>query len=85
VANDPAQELASLYDSVKGNGPGTSLGDKIAAAQSELAAGNTADACGILTDFINEVKAQTGKTVVSGLATAFVADAQSIRAALGCA
>src|SRR5262249_17358331 len=85
VANDPAQELSSLYDNVQAVGPGTSLRDKIVAAQSELAAGDTTGVCGVLTGFINELKAQTGRKVASPLATALVADAQTIRGALGCA
>jgi hypothetical protein len=52
--------------------------------QSDLPANDLADACSTLTAFINEVSAQSGKTIPSSQAAALIASAQQIRALLGC-
>jgi large repetitive protein len=79
-----ADQLAALGQAVKGAGPGTSLADKITAAQSYLASGDTADACSTLTLFINQVKAQSGKSIPAGQAAQLIADATRIRAVMAC-
>jgi hypothetical protein len=79
-----ADQLASLGQAVKGVGPGTSLADKITLAQSYLASGDTTDACSTLTLFINQVKAQSGKSIPAGQATQLIAAATRIRAVLAC-
>jgi hypothetical protein len=79
-----AGQLASLGQAVQGVGPGTSLEDKITKAQSYLASGNIADACGTLTGFVNEVRAQSGKSIPPAQAAQLIADAQRIQAVLAC-
>jgi hypothetical protein len=79
-----AAQLAALGQAVHGAGPGTSLTDKITAAQSYLASGDTADACSTLTLFINQVKAQSGKTIPAGQATQLITSATRIQAVLAC-
>jgi Bacterial Ig-like domain (group 3)/HYR domain len=79
-----ADQLAALDQAVQGVGPGTSLADKITAAQSDLASGDVAGACSTLTGFLNEVKAQSGKSIPAGQAAQLIADATRIRAVLAC-
>jgi large repetitive protein len=79
-----ADQLTALGQAVQGVGPGTSLAGKITTAQSDLASGNTAGACSTLTLFINQVKAQSGKTIPAGQAAQLIADATRIRAVLAC-
>jgi hypothetical protein len=79
-----ADQLTALGKLVQGVGPGTSLADKIAAAHSYVASGDTADACGVLTGFIHEVRAQSGKSIPAGQATQRIADASQIQAVLAC-
>jgi hypothetical protein len=69
---------------VTGVGPGTSLADKVTQIQTYFDAGDTADACGTLAAFINEVNAQTGKQITTAQAASFIAQAQTIEGALGC-
>lgn len=83
VIGAPGQ-LAHLARVVKGVGPGTSLAVKVALARSHLASGNVAGACIALGTFISEVKAQSGRTIPPATARALIADAQRIRAVLGC-
>jgi hypothetical protein len=79
-----AEQLADLANAVKGVGPGTSLADKVASIQADLAANDTKDACGTLNAFINEVKAQSGKKIPAGTAASLIASAQQIEAVIGC-
>lgn len=85
---DPAGMLATLHDAVVGVGPGTSLADKIAYAQSAFAAGQTGEVCGTLQAFINQVNAQTqppaGKKLDATKAADLIAQAQAIQQAVGC-
>jgi hypothetical protein len=74
----------ALHAAVTGVGPGHSLADKVALAKSYFDAGDTADACGTLNGFINEVKAQTGKKITPAQAADFIAQAQAIEALLSC-
>jgi hypothetical protein len=79
-----AEQLADLANAVIGVGPGTSLADKVAAAQAYLAAGDTSDACSTLNAFINEVKAQSSKSIPHDTASSLIASAQQIEAVIGC-
>ncbi len=63
---------------------GNSLTSKAVSIQASIAAGNTATACQTLQDFINQVKAQSGKALTKTQADALIASATAIRAALGC-
>jgi probable HAF family extracellular repeat protein len=78
------EQLAALHDAVIGVGPGSSLADKVGQAQAYLDQHNVADACGILSVFINQVTTQSGKSIPPVSATALIADATRIRAVLGC-
>jgi hypothetical protein len=67
-----------------GIGPGTSLADKVSAAQADLASDDIAGTCSLLRAFINEIKAQSGKSITTDTATSLIADATQIRVAVGC-
>src|SRR5207244_13108521 len=77
-------QLQHLLTAVTGVGPGTSLADKVTAAQSYLAAGDLADACATLTAFVHKVSAQAGKSIPPHQAAALIATAQRIKAVLAC-
>jgi hypothetical protein len=78
------EQLSDLATMVNGVGPGTSLADKVASVQSELTANDTGDACGTLKAFINQVKAQTGKSIKQPQATTLIMAAQQIEAVIPC-
>jgi hypothetical protein len=79
-----AEQLSDLANAVTGVGPGTSLADKVAAVQSDLAANDTGDACGTLNAFINEVNAQTPKHIKADQAANLIEAAQLIEAVIPC-
>jgi hypothetical protein len=79
-----AELLANLASSVTGLGPGTSLADKVTTAQSFLTANDIPDVCSTLSAFVNEVNAQTGKTISTLQATNLIASAQQVETLLGC-
>jgi hypothetical protein len=76
--------LQQLLSDVAGVGPGTSLADKITLAQTYYAVPDIQATCAVLTGFINEVRAQRGKKLTREVADELTADAQAIRAAIGC-
>ena len=85
TAQGAAQQLSALRGDVQGDGPGTSLADKVMAAQAAYTAADTARTCEILNAFINQVRAQTEKkTIDSDTAAALIANATRIRTVLGC-
>lgn len=84
IVRGAADQLNDLAAASQGVGPGTSLGDKVAIAQADLAAGQTSVACGDLTGYINEVNAQAGKHIDPLTAGQLVAAARQIQAVLGC-
>jgi hypothetical protein len=75
-----ATQLGNLQRSVIGVGPGTSFYDKLGQAQDYLAANDTADTCGLLGAFIQEVKATQSQSAAAPLITS----ATRIGAILGC-
>ena len=79
-----AEQLADLATAVQGVGPGKSLATTVAAAQWLLARGQIKATCLTLTAFKLEVKAQSGKKIPKAQATALIADANRIKAVLGC-
>jgi hypothetical protein len=79
-----AEQLADLLTAVTGIGPGTSLADKASQGEAYLVANDVADACSTLAAFINEVKAQSGITLLTSQAATLIATAQRIEAVLGC-
>jgi hypothetical protein len=79
-----AQQLEDLLAQVAGVGPGGSLSAKLRAATARLAAGDGAGACRILGAFLNELRAQAGKSLTLEQAAALAEEASRIRAVLGC-
>jgi probable HAF family extracellular repeat protein len=79
-----AEQLADLLRAVTGVGPGTSLRDKIVAARASLAANDAAGTCATLTAFIDEVKAQTDKSIAATDAATLGAAARRIEHVLAC-
>jgi hypothetical protein len=77
-------QLAALLTAVTGVGAGTSLADKVKRVQGNIAANDNASACGVLADFIKQVKAQDGKSLTNAQAADFTAQADVIRTNLGC-
>ena len=83
-APDPAALLEQLAAEVAGVGPGNSLSAKVQAAQSAQARGGTTSACHLMDAFNQEVRAESGKTIDTVLASKLVADATKVERALGC-
>jgi alpha-tubulin suppressor-like RCC1 family protein len=65
-------------------GTANSLTAKLQQAIAAAAAGNVATACNLLRAFINETRAQSGKALTLEAATLLIAEANQIRASLGC-
>jgi hypothetical protein len=78
------QRLAALLTEVTGVGPGKSLANKVALAQTYYAAKDLQATCTVLTGFVNEVKAQAGKKIAPTLDAKLIADANAIETAVGC-
>jgi hypothetical protein len=78
-----AEQLADLQTQVVGVGPGKSLANKLTLVQGDLDSNDTADACGTLGGFINEVNAQSA-SIGTTLAASLTTQAQAIQTALGC-
>lgn len=84
VTSIPAEALATLLMEVRGVGPGTSLADKVAMAQTYYAVPDIQATCAVLAGFVNEVNAQAGKKISQQLDTKLIADALAIEAAIVC-
>lgn len=82
--NSAAAQLSALLAEVTGVGPGHSLANKVALAQADYAIGDTAASCTVLSGFVAEVQAQSGKKISAPLHAKLIADAQSIEAQMGC-
>lgn len=81
----PADLLASLDTAAQqAGGPGNSLPAKVQQAQSYLQAGDVTDTCSTLTDFINEVNAQTDKTIPADTASQLTTAAGQVQTLLSC-
>ncbi len=78
------EQLANLAAEVKRVGPGTSLADKVAETQVYVSQGGTGAACEVLTAFVNEVQAHSGKIIPSAQAAGLIADAKRIKTVIGC-
>jgi probable HAF family extracellular repeat protein len=84
-----AEQLVDLEQIVTGVGPGKSLADKAKDVEAYLTANKNASACTSLGEFVNQVKAQTGKTILPGTtlpwqAGSLIATAQRIENVIGC-
>ncbi len=78
-----AEQLADLGKDVIGVGPGTSLAAKVKQAQTSLAGSNLSDTCSAVAAFVNEVSAQSDRTIPAGQAIVLILRAQRIRLVLG--
>jgi hypothetical protein len=81
---DPATQISDLLADVTGFGPGKSLANEMTLVQTYYAVPDIAATCAVLTDFVSEVKAQTGKKIKPTDARTFTVDAQTIMGELGC-
>lgn len=79
-----AEQLQTLLLAVTGVGPGKSLASKVEVALNAVQSGKLASACSQLNDFMDEVKAQSGKKLTNAQASSLLADAARIRAVMGC-
>ena len=80
-----SEQLDDLFDVVSLDlGPGNSLAGKVAAAQKAIAAGDADKACAILAAFLNQVEAQSGKSITEEQAADLLAEAGRIRMVLLC-
>ena len=77
-------QFAMLAAEVAGLPPGRSLADKVSISQTYHDAGDDTGACEVLSAFVREATALSGKQISPVLATQIVGDAQSLRSALGC-
>ncbi len=80
----PAAQLAALHTEVEGVGPGQSLANKVALAQGYYALRDIPATCAVLTGFVNELQAQSGKKVNPQLDATLIANADIITAEIGC-
>jgi hypothetical protein len=81
---DEALLLENLRVASVAVGPGKSLADKVALTQASNASGDIQGACDKLTDYVNQVKAQNGKKIPAATAAALIAQANAIKAEIGC-
>jgi hypothetical protein len=81
-AIDELRERVASYGSSRGMA--RSLDAKLEAALATWQAGNMAGACGALADFLNEVRAQSGKKLTEAQAQQVTAAANDIRRLIGC-
>lgn len=81
---DPTTLLGDLLAAATNVGPGSSLADKVALAQTYYAVPDVPATCAVLIAFGNEVLAQRGKKLTAEFAADLAADAQAIVEAIGC-
>jgi hypothetical protein len=77
--------LADLEQEVTGIGPGNSLLAKVEGVQASVAAGNNATACSKLDALLNEISAQSGKSLTTAQAQHLTAEINVIRSLIPCA
>jgi hypothetical protein len=81
-AAEQITNLIAVVDSIPGGK--LSFEDQLDNALTDVNAGNISLACGDLSDFINHVRAQSGKQLTVGQANQLISAAAQIRAVLGC-
>jgi hypothetical protein len=82
---DPSVLFPKLLADVAGVGPGTSLADKAILAQVYHDVPDVEASCGVLTGFINQVRAQQHKKVTPKmLADQLISEAKAIKVVIGC-
>jgi hypothetical protein len=82
--SSPADLLANLLVDVTGQDPGKSLADKVKLIQGYVSTNDETSACTSLNDFISEVQAQNDKKLSAAQAASFTAQANNVKATLGC-
>ena len=83
-AADPRALLQQLRDDATGKGPGTSLADKIALAQTYYAVPDIQATCAVLDAFINQVNVLLRVKKPRGATAQLITDANAIKTAIGC-
>jgi YVTN family beta-propeller protein len=83
-AADPSALLQQLRDDATGKGPGTSLADKIAVAQTYFAVPDIQATCAVLDAFINQVNVLLKGKKPRGATAQLITDANAIKIAIGC-
>ena len=83
-ADELITDLIALVESYNLDTLGASLTAKLANVQRLLEAGKPTPACQILDAFVDEVEAQTGKSLTSEQAAELIAAAERIRDVIGC-
>ena len=83
-ASEQVADLIALVDDYDLRTLGTSLHDKLVAAEQLLAADRSREACEKLDSFLNQVRAQSGKELSVEQANALTAGAQRIKVVIGC-
>ena len=76
--------ITDLLGAVNGVGPGNSLTAKVSAAKLAFANTDTAGGCAMLNAFVNEVKAQSGKSIPAVQAQTLIADANQVLSDSSC-
>ena len=88
VTRPPAQQLAGLTQTIASfalpAGTANSVTKKLQGALASYNSGDIAGACGMLTSFTEEVRAQSGKKIPKADATLLLADAMAIKQLIGC-
>jgi hypothetical protein len=83
--NSPVSlQLAGLVTKVKGVGPGKSLEHTVMFAQTYFAVHDVQATCAMLTGFVSEVRAQSGKKINKLTASQLLGTTQAIETAIGC-
>jgi hypothetical protein len=83
-AADPRALLQQLRDDATGKGPGTSLADKIALAQTYFEVPDIQTTCAVLDAFINQVNVLLRVKKPRGATAQLITDANAIKTAIGC-
>ena len=77
--------LVDLATDVSGVGPNTSFADKVRDVQSSLAAGQPTAACSQLAALLNQIRAQSGKSLTAAQARQLTDEINVIRSLIPCA
>ena len=81
----PILDFEELDAVVNGVGPGKSLANKIVQAQAYFSVPDIPATCDVLSDFINQLRAQRGKKFISAvLADQLTLDAEAVMLAIAC-
>jgi hypothetical protein len=80
----PPTLLAELLKEVTGVGPGNTLSSEVEQAQTDYAAGNIPETCHALAEFLHELHAQDGKTILMNLDQLLTRKGQAIAATIRC-